>query len=109
MRYLLTNGSVTDKIEYYILDLFRLYFEVIPDEIPNSSIGFNKIFTNVSKSSISSEIKSRITDLINDFKLKFSGTEISLTNVEMIDEQTFRVEISVNSEEEIYEINSGLY
>lgn len=109
MKYLLTTGDSTDKVENYILDLFKLYFVVNPDEIPNSSIGFNKILTDVNKVDIINEVKSRITKLISNFQSRFEGVKINLTNIEMIDETIIKVVISANSETESYEINSGLY
>jgi hypothetical protein len=109
MKYLLTTGECTDKLEYYILDLFKLYFEVNPGEVPNSDIGFNNIFTNVNKKNIESEIKSRITSLVSLFRSRFTGVSINLTDIKLIDESTFNVVISVNSEVESYEISTGLY
>lgn len=109
MKYLLTTGESTDKVENYILDLFKLYFVVNPNEIPNSSIGFNKTLTNINKSELTNEVKSRINNLISNFQSRFEGVSINLTDIEMIDESTFKVIISANSETESYEISSGLY
>ena len=108
-NYLLTTGESTDKVEYYILDLFKLYFVVNPDDIPNSSIGFNKTLTNVTKPDLTDELRRRINDLIRTFKSKFEDVTIELKELEMIDESTFKIIVAVNSEVESYEISSGLY
>lgn len=109
MKYLLTTGESTDRVEYYILDLFKLYFVVNPDDIPNSSIGFNKTLTNVTKPELTEELRRRINNLIRSFQSKFEDVSINLQELEMIDESTFKLIISVNSEVESYEISSGLY
>ena len=109
MKYLLTTGESTDRVEYYILDLFKLYFVVNPDDIPNSSIGFNKTLTNVTKPELTEELRRRVNNLIRSFQSKFEDVSINLQELEMIDELTFKLIISVNSEVESYEISSGLY
>lgn len=109
MKYLLTTGVSTDRVELYILDLFKLYFEVGIDEIPNSSIGFNKILTNVNKPDLKSTVEKNVRSLVTTFSNKFSKVKITLDEVIMIDESTFKVIISANSETESYEISSGLY
>ena len=41
-KFLLSTGKTTDKIEYYVVDLFRLYLSVYPGDIPGASrIGFD--------------------------------------------------------------------
>lgn len=109
MKYLLTTGSYTNKVEKYILDLFKLYFEIQPDGIPNSSIGFNKVLTSVTKEDLKDEVSRRVKSLISNFQNKFNSVKISFDDLEMIDESTFKLKISVNTETEYYEINSGLY
>lgn len=109
MKYMLTTGVSTDKVELYVLDLFKLYFSINPGDIPYSNIGFNKTLTNVTKPSLESEVKSRISKLVDDLQDKFQDVSLSLDDVQMIDESTFKVAISANSEMELYEISSGLY
>ena len=42
-RYLLSTGASTTEIEKYVLDLFKLYIQIYPGDIPGSNIGFNFI------------------------------------------------------------------
>lgn len=109
MKYLLTTGEYTSRTERYILDLFKLYFEVEPSEIPNSSIGFNKTLTNVNKEDLKEEVSDRLRRLISRFQDKFTSVKITLDDLEMIDESTFKIKVSANTETEYYEISSGLY
>ena len=53
MNYLLSTGQITNQVEYYIIDLFKLYLNIWPKDIPGASkIGFNFIFTNKNKREI---------------------------------------------------------
>ena len=41
-KYLLSTGTATDRLEYYVLDLFRLYLKIYPGDIPGASgLGFD--------------------------------------------------------------------
>lgn len=101
MNYLLSTGQVTNRIEYYIIDLFRLYLNIYPKDIPGASgIGFNFIFTDVKKSDLTSDIKSRIDQLISKIKDKFVRTlEIKIVSLDLIDETKVKLVISVNQVE----------
>lgn len=104
MKYLLTDGTSTDKTEYYILDLFKLYFEVGINEIPNSDIGFNNILTNVTKDQLKSTITDRLNSLILKLQSRVTNVKISLENLEVIDESTVKLVISANKEVETYQL-----
>lgn len=98
MNYLLSTGQSTNKIEYYIIDLFRLYLHIWPNDIPGADqIGFDFIFNNTKKKDIISDIKSRINTLIVKIKGKFSQKiEITLISLELLDETKVKLIISVN-------------
>ena len=98
MKYLLSTGEITSKIEYYIIDLFKLNMQIYPGDIPWSSIGFDFIMTNVLKSDVPMEIKSRVQKLLNRFNDRFSGVSISLESIEIIDEVKARVVFNVNQD-----------
>lgn len=96
-KYLLSTGLVTNKIEYYILDLFKLHLSIYPKDIPGAEdIGFNFIITNTKKDELYSEVNTRIQELINRFKKKFTGINIQLENSALIDETKLKLVISVN-------------
>lgn len=104
MKYLLSTGETTGKIEKYILDLFKLNMAIYPDDIPNSNIGFNFVITDVKKSELPEEIKSRITSLITRLQSRFSGITISLESLELLSEELARVVVRVNQESEQIEL-----
>lgn len=104
MKYLLSTGETTGKIEKYILDLFKLNMAIYPDDIPNSNIGFNFVITDVKKSELPGEIKSRITSLITRLQSRFSGITISLESLELLSEELARVVVRVNQESEQIEL-----
>lgn len=112
MKYLLSTGQSTELVEYYIIDLFNLYLKIWPNDIPSASnIGFNFIFTNVKKSNLVSEIRSRIDILISKIKNKFSNNpDIKIVSLELIDDTRVKLVISVNqiqSDDIIVDINEG--
>lgn len=104
MKYLLSTGETTGKIEKYILDLFKLNMAIYPDDIPNSNIGFNFVITDVKKSELPEEIRSRITSLITRLQSRFSGITISLESLELLSEELARVVVRVNQESEQIEL-----
>lgn len=96
-RYLLSTGLVTNKIEYYIIDLFKLHLSIYPKDIPGAEdIGFDFIITNTKKDELYLEVNTRIQELINKFKKKFSGINIKLEDSTLIDETKLKLTISVN-------------
>lgn len=98
MRYLLSTGQSTNLPEYYIIDLFRLYLKIYPNDIPGASqVGFDFIFTNVKKNEIVNEIRGRIDSLISKIKSKFpSNPNIQVVSLDLIDETRIKLVISVN-------------
>ena len=98
MKYLLLSGETTERIEYYILDLFELYLKVYPKDIPGApDIGFNFIFNNVKKDEVVREVQARVSRLADKIKSKFISTiQINIDSVEIIDESRVRVTLTVN-------------
>lgn len=98
MQYLLSTGEVTSKLEYYIIDLFKLNTVIYPDDIPWSVIGFNFIMTDVKKPEVPSELEFRVRKLLDRFRERFNGVSIDLESIEILDETSARVIINVNKE-----------
>ena len=105
MQYLLSTGEITSRLEYYIIDLFKLNIQVYPGDIPWSGIGFDFIMSNVKKPDVPSEIEYRVRNLLDRFNNRFSGVTISLESVEILDEERARVVFNVNKERGEVEIN----
>lgn len=97
-KYLLSTGLATDKLEEYIVDLFRLYLQIWPREIPGlPQLGFDFILTDVKKADLVSNVTSRLSSLITKIQDKFGASvTITLDSVEIIDETKVRVTITVN-------------
>ena len=107
-KFLLSTGKTTDKIEYYVVDLFRLYLSVYPGDIPGASrIGFDFNLRDTFKPNLATEVQTRITSLVSTLSSRFTGLTIELVSCELIDETLVRVIVScgeVQSEEIIVNI-----
>ena len=98
MKYLLSNGSSTSRVEYYIIDLFKLYLNIYPNDIPNSpNIGFDFILTDVKKDELVRNVRNRVEILVNKIKDRFTKTlSIEIESIEIIDETKVKLVINVN-------------
>lgn len=99
MKYLLSTGQSTNKIEYYIIDLFKLYLNIWPNDIPNSpQIGFDFILTDVKKDELVTTVRSRAESLVNVIKGKFNTNTISISidSIDVIDQTRVKLTINVN-------------
>ena len=96
-RYLLSTGSSTDKVEYYILDLFKVYLNIFPGDIPgDDQIGFDFIMTNTKKADLADDIRRRVEILISKLQKKVSNVKISLVEAALINETTVKIVVDVN-------------
>lgn len=105
MKYLLSSGECTERLELYIIDLFKLNMQIYPEDIPWSAIGFDFLMTNVSKPDVPSEIEYRVKKLLDRFQKRFGGVQISLESIEVLDETRARVIFNVSKERGEVEIN----
>ena len=105
MKYLLSSGDYTERLELYIIDLFRLNMQIYPEDIPWSVIGFDFLMTNVSKPDVPSEIEYRVKKLLDRFQQRFVGVQIGLESIEILDETRARVIFNVSKERGEVEIN----
>lgn len=106
-KYLKSDGSITNKLDDYIVDLFKLYFTIHPNDIPGTNIGFNFIMNGVQKINIVSEVTSRLTELINKMQERFNGVSMSIKSVDLIDYERAKIEITVGKTDDTIEV--GLY
>lgn len=108
-KYLLSNGTSTNRLEYYIMDLIKMNLVIYPDDIPGAPyIGFDFIITNTMKSDLESSVTERVNSLINKISDRFSSrVKISLESLRILNDNTVKVVIKVNEmlSEEI-EINT---
>ena len=108
-KYLLSTGKITTKFEEYVLDLFRLYLGIYPNDIPGAgSIGFDFNLRGVYKANLANEVENRVSNLISNIKDRFkSGADIRLTSCELIDEKLAKIVVSCGTTSE--EIKFNLY
>lgn len=110
MKYLLSDGTSTNKIEYYIIDLFKIYLTVYPNDIPGTGdIGFDFILIDIKKDQLENEINTRLNLLVDKFKKKMANVKMEIDSIELIDETKVKLVLSVNkikSDEIIVDINN---
>ena len=96
MKYLLSDNTVTTQVEYYVIDLFKLYLSVYPGDIPGAdSIGFDFNLRGTFKANLATEVESRISSLVSKFQSKFSESlRFNLESVELIDETLAKIIVS---------------
>lgn len=104
-KYLKSDGSITDNIEDYIVDLFKLYFTIHPNDIPGTNIGFNFIMNGIQKVNIASEVTSRLSDLIENMQNRFSNINMSIESVDLIDYEKVRISIKVGKTDDTIEVS----
>lgn len=96
-KYLLSTGESTYRKEEYIIDLFKLHFNINPGDVPmRDNMGFNTILTGVLKSELQSEILSRVTLFIEQIQGYFSNIKITIDELSLEDEKTANLTITVN-------------
>lgn len=96
-KYMLSTGKTTDRIEYYVLDLFRLYLGIYPGDIPGApDLGFDFCLTSTFKANLASEVSSRVNRLVDKIQSQFKeGLEIKVDSIEILDEKYARLVVSV--------------
>jgi hypothetical protein len=96
MKYLLSNNTVTSKVEYYVIDLFKLYLSVYPGDIPGASgIGFDFNLRGTFKANLASEVESRVSSLVSTFQNRFNGSlSFRLEECALVDETRVRIVVS---------------
>lgn len=98
MKYLLSDGTLTEIREEYITDLFRLALCVYPKDIPGLlDFGFDFLITDTFKSDLGQEVYGRVSRLAETIKKSQPGNlEISILSCDLIDEKLAKVVIKVN-------------
>ena len=58
IKYLLSTGETTTKLEEYVLDLFKMNLVIRPKDIPHySTLGFDFTLVGIPKDSLKLEVK----------------------------------------------------
>ena len=99
MKYLLSSGKATDRLEYYVMDLFKVYLSVYPGDIPGSpDFGFDFSFSNTFRADLKETVMSKVNELVSVISSRFSENEvrISISSLEIIDESLAKLVVDVN-------------
>lgn len=109
MKYILSSGRGTTRVEEYIIDLFKLYLKIEPGDVPSlPEYGFNFDLSGIYKADLPREIESKVTSLVNKVNSRFQGgVQLSLKSLEMISEE--KVKIIVSAGEYASEITLNIY
>lgn len=103
-RYVLSTGEVTEKPERYVQDLFRMCISIYPNDIPNSSFGFNFILGDIKKDEFTVAVTERAGELVRKVN-DFIPNEVSLKldSVDVINYEKVRIYVNIygNSEETV--------
>lgn len=98
-RYLLSTGRSTYLVEYYIMDLFKLYLQVFPGDIPGANnLGFDFTIRNVTKADLVKTIEQSVDRLIATIQRSLKqDISIKVGDIDIINEEHVKVTITVNN------------
>ena len=78
-KYLLSTGDSTYRKEEYIIDLFRLHFNINPGDVPmKDNMGFDCSFSGVLKSELEKEIQARVSLFISQIEDYFDNVSVTI-------------------------------
>ena len=109
MKYILSSGRGTTRVEEYIIDLFKLYLKIYPGDIPGApDYGFNWDFSGIYKADLPGELRNRVEELVNKVNSRFgSGIRLSVKSLELLNEEKARLVVSAGEVNE--EITLNIY
>ena len=97
---MLSSGVSTDRVELYIVDLFRIYLTVYPGDVPGSySFGFNFSLGDTFRADLRDTVLSKVNELVSIISNRFNDAnlKISIYSLEVIDEELAKLVLNVNS------------
>ena len=100
VKYLLSTGDTTTKIEEYVLDLFKMNLVVRPDDIPHySTVGFDFTLVGIPKDQLQIESRRRLENLVTNIQSLFdkSIVKILLDTVSVINDELISVTVKINN------------
>ena len=99
MKYLLSSGRGTVRIEEYLIDLFKLHLKIYPGDIPGAlEYGFNFNLQGIYQDELPAELKSRLGSLVQKINSRFkSGISLTIESLEIISETKARLIIAAGT------------
>lgn len=96
-KYLLSTGLLTDRVEYYIIDLFKLHLSIYPKDIPGADwLGFDFILSDIKKDELKSEVIKRLEELVNKIQKKFTSVKIEIAESALVSETRLKLVLNIN-------------
>lgn len=107
MKYLLSSGRATERIEEYLIDLFKLHLKVYPGDIPGAlEYGFDFNLQGVYQDELPAELRSRLGSLVQKINSRFaSGISLSIESLEIVSETKARLTIAAGTIRDNLEVN----
>ncbi len=106
VNYVLSTGEVTTRVERYILDLFSIFLTIYPNDVPNTSIGFDFVLGDVKKDELPIVIGDKVNTLIATVREYVPAqVDITLDNIELVSYSQAIITISVNGNTDNFEID----
>lgn len=108
MKYILSGGRGTTRIEEYLIDLFKLHLSIYPGDIPGSlEYGFDFNLQGVFQDELPAELKLRVGSLVQKINSRFPTSSISLVveSLDIISETKARLCISAGKLQDNIEVN----
>ena len=105
-NYVLSTGEVTSRVERYVLDLFTILLTIYPNDVPNTSIGFDFVLGDVKKDELSIAIGDKVNSLISAVREYVPAqVDISLVDIDIVSYSRAIITISVNGDTDNFEID----
>ena len=109
MKYILSSGRSTTRVEEYMIDLFKLYLTIYPGDIPGApEYGFDFNLLGVYRQDLPNELKSKVSELVRKVNSRFSGgVSLVILSLDLVDETKARLVVSAGEVGE--EITLNIY
>ena len=109
MKYILSSGRSTTRLEEYMIDLFKLYLTIYPGDIPGApEYGFDFNLLGVYRQDLPNELKSKVSELVRKVNSRFSGgVSLVISSLDLVDETKARLVVSAGEVGE--EITLNIY
>lgn len=108
MKYLLSGGRGTTKIEEYLIDLFKIYLKIYPGDVPGApDYGFDFNLQGIYQDELPAELESRVTRLVQKVNSRFpnSTMKLEVESLEIISPTKARLKISAGTLVDDIEVN----